>query len=88
MNVAWKATGIKPEQLDYDELPENVVYVWRWFCELNQYRGSNGFGANPITPTDIKDWCWLNEIKLEQWEIKAIKMIDNCFLNSQAKDAK
>jgi len=84
--VAWKSNGIKPEQLEYDELHENIRYIWGWFCELNGYRTSNGFGANPLDPSLIKDWCWLNKITLEQFEIAALRAIDNEYMVFSSKE--
>ena len=72
-----------PEQLASEvELPELTSYLWRYFAELHAERSSNGFGPNRITSTGIKDWCSLNRIKLDPWEIKAIKRIDQLWMET------
>lgn len=86
LKVAWNASGIKPEQLDYEELQENVQYLWSWFIDLDYYRGSSMNGVNPITPTLIKDWCWMNDVELEYFERMAIKRLDVEYMKQQAKE--
>lgn len=87
LNAAWNSNGIKPEQLDCEELPENIQYIWSWFIDLDYYRGSNMNGANPITPTLIKDWCWMNDVDLEHFERMAIKRLDIEYMNQQARQS-
>lgn len=88
LTVAWNATGIKPEQLDYEELPENVQYLWSWFLDLHSFRGSNGFGANPIDPSLIRDWCWLTGVILEPFEVRAIRVLDMEYMAASQKESK
>lgn len=87
LNVAFNATGIKPEQLDVPELPESVAYIWGWFCDLNRTRTSNGYGANCLTYTEIKDWMYVTDIHLEPFELRAIMAIDVEYMNQSAKEA-
>jgi hypothetical protein len=61
-------------------LPEMAAHVWGYFWDLSRFRGSNGFGPNRITPTGIKDWCWLTGNKLELWETRAIALLDEAYL--------
>ena len=81
--MAYKATGIMPDDLANEkEIPESALHVWLYFIELHEERTSNGFGPNPLTSTSIKDWCWLNRVKLETWEVKAIKALDKLWMKS------
>jgi len=41
-----------------------------------------------LSYTEIKNWCELSEIRLEQWELNAIVEIDAAFITESAKDAK
>jgi len=83
------ANGIMPEELANEpDIPKSVAHVWDYFIQLNRARGSNGFGANPLSYTEIKNWCQLSEIRLEQWELNAIVEIDAAFITESAKDAK
>ena len=70
------------------ELPESCASVWRWFIDLHNARGSNGFGINPINYTEIKAYCDLMDILPEEWEVILIKRLDNEALAAYAKEAK
>lgn len=81
--MAYEASGIMPEQLAKEvELPLLTTHVWGYFVELHNERSSNGMGPNKITSTAIKDWCELNRTKLEFWEVRAIKHLDNLWMES------
>jgi hypothetical protein len=85
--AAWRMTGKMPAQLaEAPELPPLAAHVWGYFAELSRFRGRNGTlrGANPITPTGIKDWCWLSRTTLQPWEIRAIARLDEAYLKSNA----
>ncbi|OYW62688.1 MAG: hypothetical protein B7Z31_00010 [Rhodobacterales bacterium 12-65-15] len=82
--AAWRMTGVEPAELaEAPSLPPLAAHVWSYFAELSRFRGSNGFGANPITPTGIKDWCWLAGMKLDPWEIRAIALLDEAYLRKE-----
>ena len=66
-------------------IPELLVYLWVWFTEIGNERGSNGFGANAITSSGIRDWCWASGNNPQKWEIIVIKKLDNIWLNAQPK---
>lgn len=81
--MEYNATGIMPEALANEvQLPESIAHVWGYFEELHLDRTNNGFGPNRITSTNIKDWCELNRIRLERWEIQAIRRIDLIWFES------
>ncbi|HEY4712822.1 MAG TPA: hypothetical protein VIH30_01050 [Aquirhabdus sp.] len=78
-----------PEELANEpDIPESAAHVWHYFIQMNKKRGSNGFGANPLTFTEIRSWCELKKITLEQWELDAIDAIDEAYISESAKDAK
>lgn len=84
LQSAWKMTGVMPRQLaEAPPLPDLAAHVWVYFAELSRFRGSNGFGPNPITPTGIKHWCWLAGTKLDPWEIRAIALLDEAYLRKE-----
>jgi len=75
-----------PEQLaDAPDLPETAALIWEVFCEISQYRGNNGDSENPISPTGIKDWCWMNTTVLEPWERRVIAQLDKVYLSRKQK---
>lgn len=89
LQSVWRQTGHKPKELeDLIELPESCVPVWRWFIDLHNARGSNGFGVNPINYTEIKAYFDLMDILPEEWEVNLIKRFDNEALLAYAKEAK
>ena len=59
--------------------------VWGWFIELNGARTSNGFGANPITYSEISAWRELTGAETTPGDIDAIKQLDRVYLTHQAK---
>lgn len=54
---------------------------------LHATRTSNGFGANPITYTEMKSYFDLIQIEPEEWEINLIKQFDNVALEVYEKAA-
>lgn len=82
--MAYKASGIMPQQLaDAPNLPELAAHVWEYFLQLHIERGSSGMSHRAITSTGIKDWCEISRIKLEPWELRAIRAIDNEWMRSE-----
>lgn len=89
LQSVWRQTGIKPKEFeDLVELPESCISIWKWFIDLHNARGSNGFGINPISYTEIKAYFDLIDIRPEEWEIMLIKRFDNEALIAYAKEAK
>lgn len=81
--VAYQATGVMPQQLkEAQEIPQLAQHVWYYFLELHAERGNNGMAPMRITSTGIKDWCFVSGIRLERWEIKAIRRIDSAWITS------
>lgn len=88
MQSVWRQTGIRPKEFeDLIELPDCCFQVWKWFIDLHNTRGSNGFGINPISFTEIKAYFDLLDIKPEEWELTLIKRFDNEALSAYAKEA-
>lgn len=89
LQSVWRQTGHKPKELeDLLELPESCVYVWKWFIDLHNARGSSGFGINPISYVEIKAYFDLIDTQPEEWEVNIIKRFDNEALLAYAKEAK
>lgn len=68
--------------------PQSLMYIWEWFMDLHRSRGSNGFGVNPLSWTEIKSWSDLMRKDLEVWEVQVIKNIDGLFLTQWHEDNK
>ena len=58
------------------DIPEPVEHLWDWFWELDSVRGSNGFGPNPLTYSEIRAWSQLTETEITPWEVSVLKKMD------------
>ncbi|MFP1634084.1 hypothetical protein ACLB6G_20330 [Zhengella sp. ZM62] len=67
------------------DVPLEASHVLHWFYELDAARGSNGFGANPISYPDIAAWRELTGAEPLPWEVRALKAMDAAYLNEFAK---
>jgi hypothetical protein len=73
-----RQTGKTPAALaEIPEIPDALVYLWNWFCELDAARGGSGFGINPLSYNEIKAWATLMGVQPAPWEVAAIKRIDS-----------
>lgn len=63
------------------------MYLWQIFWDISSGRGSNGWGPNPLSFSEIKAWSELQDIPLVPWEVTAIKAMDGAYLRkmNQAK---
>ena len=80
-------TGVTPDELAIGDLPECAMHLWDWFLELSDTR-QNGMSINPISHTEIISWSRLMRIRLEPWEVRALKIIDNAFITVTMEDVK
>lgn len=77
-NIA-RQTGRLPRGFEGPEMPLELTYLWRWFQELSATRGSNGFGPNPITYTEIDTWARLTGTIIRPMEVRLIMTLDGLF---------
>lgn len=66
------------------KLPREMRYLWRTFLSLHRARGSNGFGPNAITWSEMDAYCRLTGTALDPWEVEAIRALDEAFLDAAA----
>lgn len=52
---------------------------------LHSTRTSNGFGANPITFTEMKNYFDLIQVEPEEWEVNLIRRFDMVALDHYEK---
>lgn len=57
-------------------MPGLCAHLWRWFQELAATRQS-GFGANPISFSEIDAWARLTRTRPAAWEVRALRALDN-----------
>ena len=86
LEAVARMTGVVPEELkNASTLPPIAKQAWEFFLKLNSRRSSNGYGPLPISYTEIKAFCDLEGVQLEQWELYLILEMDNVAMNSFAK---
>lgn len=68
-------------------LPAAVIYLWNVFLRLANRRGSNGFGANPISWAEIEAFSRLTRTHLTPWEVEIIETLDNLYRIEQSRTA-
>lgn len=61
-------------------------YLWRTFQSLHRARGSNGWGPNPISWSDMDAYCRLSGVALDPWEVEAIRAIDDVYFEAVAEE--
>lgn len=65
-----KTTGRShPKLKNLIKLPADLIYLWRFFCELS--------GVELITFSEIRAYCETTNTILQPWEVKALKLLDN-----------
>ena len=62
--------------------------IWSIFIDLHNTRTAGMSGANPIAYTEILAYYSLLKDDPEDWEIKAIKMLDRVVLDMYAEQQK
>lgn len=59
--------------------PPSLTYLWATFYRLSNRRGSNGFGVNPITWSELDAFTRLSGVRLTPWEIETVEMLDDLY---------
>ena len=85
LKQVWKTTKRKPAELEPPNFPDVIGYVWSWFLELNAARPTTGFGAAPITYSEISCWNTLTGARVSSWEVALLKDLDILFLRSRSE---
>jgi hypothetical protein len=88
--VAQQTGEIPQELLKAQETPcpDALAHVWLMFLDLHAARSSNGFGANPISFSELRAWSDMNELAVTPYEIGALRQLDGAWMAAQAKQAK
>jgi hypothetical protein len=69
--------------------PEALEEQWRWFTELSCTGRSVSPSGSPsaISSQEIVAWCQLNQITLQPWEVKLIRLLDMAWLSAARKSS-
>lgn len=74
-----------PAQLEPKEMPECLLYLWGWFCELSNSRQYAEYGPMALSYTEIQAWANLMKSDPTAWEVDVIKQIDRVYLTEAVK---
>lgn len=80
--------GMSPEEAEHfehrDRFPQALAYLWQWFVEICEVRGSNGFGPNCITYPDIAAWAQLTGSRPTPWDVGVLRALDRAWMTTYA----
>lgn len=58
------------------ELPEDLEYLWNWYCEISAGRGEGMNGPAPLSYVSIDAWSRLTDTEIAPHEVRAIFWLD------------
>jgi hypothetical protein len=85
LEAVKRMTGRAPAELIGPELPDHLAYLMAWFDEIDAGRGSSGMGPAPLSSLEIRSWAELAGVRLEPWEHRALRVLDNAYLVAMAE---
>lgn len=77
----------KQEEEKPPALASEAEPLWFVFCALHQTRAS-GMGVGPISFGEIESYQRLVGVKLDPWEVQAVRAIDMAYLQHEAERSK
>jgi hypothetical protein len=75
-------------EADTPQVPDALLYLWEWFCEIASRRTSGGMAVNPITFVDVYAWAALTRCHPEPWEVRVLLRLDDTFRHHIQQAAK
>jgi hypothetical protein len=85
LEQVYNTCGVYDERLDVPSIPRELEYIMGWFWEIRSAVGGNGFGANPISFTELYSWSYLYSITLSSWELSIIRKLDFEYIKITSK---
>lgn len=58
-----------------------MFYIWRIYNRIRKRCGSSGFGASPMSWSDIDAFSRNTGFKLSPWEVQLLEDLDDVFLH-------
>ena len=80
-----KQSGKIPEELDVPAVDESLLFIKFVFDSLTMTRQYRDGQPQMISESETYYWCKLHGIKLSQWHLSTIKMLDIAQINSLVK---
>jgi hypothetical protein len=86
--VARSRGAVKPKkQPPPPRLPPGTEDIWDAWYALHRARGGTGWGELPISFEAIAAWQGLMDIRLQPWEIEAVRLLDDAYLEASSEQA-
>jgi len=85
LNRKLSARDQIPRSEQEPPFPLHDGYLFQVFQELSAARGSNGFGVNPISYSEIQAYRELTGARLSYWDVKMVRRIDSIFMAATYK---
>lgn len=76
-----KRAGWNWPDLEIPEVRKDIMYLWRWYCDISQGRGYTNGILNALSWCEIKAWSELTSNFPNEWEISTLRAIDRGYLN-------
>jgi hypothetical protein len=83
-----KTTGKNLPELQTPQFPDRIGHVWTMFSELHKGRSYTDSGPCPLTYEGMYAWDRLTRTDLKDWEVRAIKKLDDVWLAVVNEDSK
>lgn len=75
-----------PEDREHITPPVELLYLWEWFWQLNQGRPVGPEGVQlPLPNGELHAWSNLSGIRLEKFELAALRALDAAYMKSSAE---
>lgn len=68
------------------DLEPDCAKIWIWYQQIARRRQNGGFGANPLTYTEVDAWCRRTKTDPTPDEIDLLFVADDGFLDAQQED--
>lgn len=86
LRVVARATGRLPAQLAEPPLHPAIRPLQAVFAELAATRGSNGFGLQPLAPSEVQAWAAAHGVSFTPWEFETLLAADRAALQALLSD--
>lgn len=80
-------TGKRHADLDGPPCDGSLLYLYRWWRELDDARSAGMNGPDPISYTELNAWAVLTHRSPSVDEVQTMRRIDSAYLLMYAKEA-
>jgi hypothetical protein len=77
-------SGKRPKGLDGPPLPDEIAYLWAWFCEMHAGRSRNALGPSPATHLDLLAWRQNLDIEVKPAEVRALILLGQRWMEAMS----